>query len=76
MQRATNNGMLSIRVGPGLKAALAELSDVLKSETGAPSVNAAIVLLLRQFVETHRDELTSEARFNLLFDQMPRAGQK
>jgi hypothetical protein len=67
-----NNGMLSIRVGPGLKMCLRELEDVLKSETSQVSFNASLVAILRAWVESHRDELSEQAAFNLLFDQMPR----
>ena len=71
-----NTGIITVRVGPNTKAALSELSDILKSETGQPSVNSAIAFMLRRFCETHRNELSARAKFNLLFDQMPRSGQK
>jgi hypothetical protein len=71
-----NNGVISVRVGKNLKGALDELAAVLKRETGAPSVNAAIVSMLMKFADDHKSDLSPRARFNLLFDQQPRAGQK
>jgi len=71
-----NNGIISIRVGPNLKGALEELAGTLKEETGKPSVNAALVSILEARVKQHKDQLSKRARFNLLFDQEPRAGRK
>lgn len=72
---ATCSGVLSVRCGPNLAEVIHEASALLKSETGMPSKNAALVSILRDWLTLHKDELSERSRFLLLFDQEPRSGQ-
>jgi len=71
-----NNGIITIRTGPQLKGVLSEIISEVKAETGAPSMNSAIVEIIRTWLIERQIILTKEQQQALRFDQMPRAGRK
>lgn len=69
--------VITIKVSAGVHAAIRELTNKLKDEFNAPSLNAALAAALATLVIPKRRQLTQRTRdLMLLTDQLPRKGQR